>query len=205
MSTWSDVGAFFRRLVLAPAIRRKLKPFENQDFTKTIGFHIRRPYPGGAFAELERSKFNLDEELFMNLLADLKVLMPECERVLLCTNEPEMEEAVRARFGSFVQVYPKDSIDNTQDAAAVQDAVVDLMLLSRCKVLFSQNTSSFAVMASAIGQNDLFCLTQESTLDRYNFWAFESGQHTHSFGTARTDMAEFRQALEGGISAIRPA
>lgn len=189
-TSWQAIGDTFRRLQLSTPIKRKLAQFSDVDFTRTIGFHIRRPYPNGAFVEQEREKFKLGETIFVNLLEQLRAESPEFERVLLCPNDPAMVARMNELFPGYVFAFAKESIDNTAEALAVQEAIVDVMLLSRCPILFSQSNSSFAVVASAIGRSRLFCLTPQTDEDSYDMMRFDVGQHVDNFTIPR---ANFRQ------------
>ena len=187
----------FSKLRLAEPVRRKLALFDHIDFSSTIGFHIRRPYPNGAFAEQERSKFTLGSDVFMDLIARLKEGMEGYTRVLLCTNSPEMEEEVKARFGDYVLVFEKTSIDNTTDPVAVQEALVDLTLMSRCPILFSQETTAFGLFAHAIGRNKLFAVTSRTDEDSFEFFSFERGRHVLTFRTPRNNVTELIRLADG--------
>ncbi|SFJ47520.1 hypothetical protein [Caulobacter sp. UNC279MFTsu5.1] len=184
--THAELGAIFRRFVLHPSIREKLERHQGTDFKKVIGLHIRRPYPSGAFAEQEQAKFKLGEQVFSNLISDLRSSMPQFEHVLLCTNSFETEASLKREFPGYVITNDKDSIDNTSDHVAVQDAVVDQILMSRCAFMFSQSTSIFGMFASAIGRTNMFSLTPQSDLDHYEFWKFEEGRHSDTFSSDRT-------------------
>ena len=182
---------------LAEPIRRKLAQFDTVDFSSTIGFHIRRPYPNGAFAEQERGKFTLGADVFLDLIAKLQEGMPTYKRLLLCTNSPQMEAEIKARFGDYVLIFEKTSIDNTTDPVAVQEALVDLTLMSRCPILFSQETTAFGLFAHAIGRNKLFAVTSRTDKDSYELFSFERGQHVLTFRTPRHDISELVRLANG--------
>lgn len=187
----------FSKMRLAEPVRRKLAPFDDVDFSSTIGFHIRRPYPNGAFAEQERSKFTLGADVFVELIEKLNQGMPEYKQVLLCTNSPQMQAEVKAKFGDYVIVFEKTSIDNTTDPVAVQEALVDLTLMSRCPVLFSQETTAFGLFAHAIGRNKLFAVTSRTVAENYEFFRFERGKHVLTFQTPRHDISELIRLAKG--------
>ncbi|CAN5285910.1 hypothetical protein BH10PSE4_BH10PSE4_08510 [soil metagenome] len=183
--THEELGDIFRRFVLHPAIREKLDRHQGVDFSKVIGLHIRRPYPSGAFAEQEQAKFKLGEQVFVNLINDLRREMPQFEHVLLCTNSFETEASFKSQFPGYVITNVKDSVDNTSDHVAVQDAVVDQILMSRCAFMFSQSTSIFGMFACAIGKTNMFSLTPNSTPELYEFWKFDKGRHSDTFASGR--------------------
>lgn len=180
----------FRKVRLAEPVRRKIAPFDDEDFSNTIGFHIRRPYPNGTFAEQERSKFTLSPEVFVDLIGKLQRELPEFRRVLLCTNSLELEDNFKRIFDDYIFTYQKTSIDNTMNPVAVQEALVDLTLMSRCPLLFSQETTAFGLFAHAVGRNKLFCITGQTNARDYQFYRFDRARHILTFASPRDDITE---------------
>lgn len=186
----SEVGEEFRKLKLSRAVLHKLSAFDMIDFTNVIGFHIRRPYPNGAFAEQENAKFTLGVDVFIDLISQLKCSLPEYRRVLVCTNDLSVEKKITDEFGEFVFTFQKSSIDNTTSATAVQEAMVDLILLSRCKILFSQETTAFGTIAHVIGRNKLYAVTRQTDGDNFHLWGWHDGVHTSTLVVPRSDITK---------------
>jgi len=110
-----------------------------------IGVHIR----GTDNAEaLERSPV----AAFMERLQS-EVERDAGARFLLATDDPAIEYAVKERFSDRVVVRPK--VFARVKAAGVRDALVDLLLLSRCRRILGSHWSSFSETAAEIGGIDL--------------------------------------------------
>jgi hypothetical protein len=193
---YDDIAQEFKEQELSLPIRRELSKFDGVDFSKTIALHIRRPFPNGAFAEQEQAKFTLSLDVFMDLIGQLKSGSSQYNKVLLCTNSPEFEGAIKDRFGNFIMVYEKETIDNTTNPQAVQSAVVDIMLMSRCPIMFSQETTAFGHFAHTIGRNKLLCITKKTTSDNFHFWEFRRGVHVDEFQTSRVGLGTIQDHMQ---------
>jgi hypothetical protein len=182
---YADLKSVFERLRLSRQINDMLVAFDDIDLSSTIGFHIRRPYPNGAFEELETSKFFLAPETFIDLIRDLREALPSYDRMLLSTNDPALEAAISQAFRDYILRFEKSTIDNTQDALAVQQALVDFTLLSRCRLLFSQEGTSFGHFAHVVGGNELICVLRATTDSDYRFSRLRHGQQCEDFAVQR--------------------
>lgn len=72
---------------------------------------------------------------------------------MLATDDPAIEYAIKERFPDRVVVRPK--VFARDKAAGVRDALVDLLLLSRCRRILGSHWSSFSETAAEIGGIDL--------------------------------------------------
>ena len=183
------LGEAFKGLRPARAIREMLAQFDGVDFSRTIGFHVRRAYPNGAFAAMEAEKFAIGEEVFISMLEKLRDTFPQYDRAFLCTNDLGVEARIKARLGDYVFTFDKTSIDNTQDVVAVQEAMVDLLLMARCPTVFSQHTTSFGHFAHILGGNRLLTVvTDREPLGGW-FYVWDEGRHFHTVVLPDEDIA----------------
>lgn len=70
-------------------------------------------------------------------------------RFFLATDDPETERVVRARFLGSVVTRPK--VFARDKASGVRDALVDVLLLSRCRLIIGSHWSSFSETAAELG------------------------------------------------------
>ncbi len=70
-------------------------------------------------------------------------------RFFLATDDPETERRVRQRFPERVFTRPK--VFARDKASGVRDALVDLLLLSRCRLIIGSHWSSFSETAAELG------------------------------------------------------
>ncbi len=71
----------------------------------------------------------------------------------LCTDDPEVAELLQARFPGRVLVLEKELSRDTQ--AGMEAALIDMLLLARCRRVLGSYWSSFSQIASEIGGTDL--------------------------------------------------
>ncbi len=112
----------------------------------TVGVHIRRPENLDAS---EHSKF----EAFLDCMKAECATDPDI-RFFLATDEPEDQKKLAAIFGQRLLLHPKRALDRSKPEA-LEDALVDLWILSKCKRIIGSHGSSFSNTAAALGQIDL--------------------------------------------------
>jgi hypothetical protein len=106
-----------------------------------VGVHIR----GTDNAEaVERSPVGL----FLERMQE-KVEQEPDTHFFLATDDPATEQRVRGRFGE--RVTTRDKCFARHRAKGVQDALVDLLVLSKCPVILGSHWSSFSETAAELG------------------------------------------------------
>ncbi len=117
-----------------------------------IGIHIRRTDNKKSISESPLSLFEtmIQEEINRNHEA----------RFFLATDDLETERQLQNRFPNRITVQPNKLLDRN-NRVAIQNAVVDLFALSRCKKVWGSYWSSFSVEAARIGGIPLTILKQE--------------------------------------------
>jgi len=133
---------FFGDFRPAAPLQRQIDEFAAR-LDNVVGVHMRRTdqvvsiesSPTDAFVELMRKEVRQDAAV----------------RFFVATDSPEDENRLRALFADRIVSRPKRSLDRN-NAAAIEDALVDLYCLARCRKLIGSHWSSFTDTASAIGK-----------------------------------------------------
>lgn len=108
---------------------------------RTVGVHIRR---GDNDASIQISPV----DLFVKRMEQEVGRDPEV-RFFLSTDDQDTEEAMTRLFPGRVTVRPKDF--SRTSTRGVQDALVDLLVLSKCPLILGSYWSSFSQTAAEIG------------------------------------------------------
>jgi hypothetical protein len=115
-------------------------------FNNTIGIHIRRTDNRKA---IEYSP----TEFFLAAIERLAHDDPQAT-FFLATDEPQEEKRILEAFPGRVIIHKKRSF-RRNEAAAIQDALIDLYTLSKCKKIIGSYWSSFSDVARALGNAEL--------------------------------------------------
>jgi hypothetical protein len=108
----------------------------------TLGVHVRR-------SDLHAAIRESPLELFVARIDDALRADPQV-RIFLATDDPESERALVDRFGSdTIRVAPKQF--GRESVEAIQDAVVDLFVLSQTHEIMASAYSSFSETAAVLG------------------------------------------------------
>ena len=138
--------------VLAPskAIADKVEEFSRRfDLTHMCGVHVRR----GDISECSPRYVRL--ESFYLTVDQLHTGTP----LLLCTQSDEVAQAFSTRYAGRVFRLPVRS-NGRIGAMAAQDALIELLLLSRCREIIA-GVSSFSFVAHVLGGNGLMTVTDQ--------------------------------------------
>lgn len=145
-----EMRRYFQALGTNPVVADILKQYEGVDFSTVIGVHIRRPPPESNPSE---EVFAIPSDGFYDRFMGFLLSINPNLRFYLSTNGLRTEEYFLQRYGDRILRYPKRSIDHQREAIAVQDALVDMTLLSRTRAVLRYEPSTFAYFASLIGHN----------------------------------------------------
>ena len=107
-------------------------------FDNVVGVHVRRTDNRASIQNSPTSRFI--ERMEREVDADGST------RFFVATDSPEEEEHLRRAFPARIISYQKRSLDR-KDPRAIQDALVDLWCLSRCRKLIGSYSSSFTEVA----------------------------------------------------------
>lgn len=132
---------------------------------RCLGVHLRR---GEAFPEFHLSRDEHFEAIMSALLREFPDL-----KFFLSTDDPATEEKFRGRFGERVLHLPKTG-GGRRTREGMEEAMVDLLLLSRTRAIIGNNFSTFSHAASALGgvpvvfaKEETAVLDLDSTLETF--------------------------------------
>ncbi len=125
---------------------------------RCLGVHVRRVDDwAGAVEEFGRSR----DEYFAAILDGVVERVPDTTLLVAADNE-DSERRLRARFGKRVLIHPKTS--RHRDRQGVEEALLDLLLLSRTAGLVGTHYSSFSTVASMLGPNLAFTANEQNAV-----------------------------------------
>lgn len=105
----------------------------------TIGIHIRRG------DNLKSSQKSTTEEFVAKI--DDCIADNSAASFLLATDDPDVEQELCIQYPNKILTFPKTSYDRSRKAA-IQEALVDLLMLSKCDRILGSFWSSFSETAS---------------------------------------------------------
>jgi hypothetical protein len=122
-----------------------------------LGVHVRT----GAAGESEKYFAQSKHEHFETIL---RAVMEQCgdTSFLLATAWPEVEGHFRGVFGDRLIVFPKSG--KGRERAAIREALIDLLLLSRTRGVLGHHGSTFSQVAAMLGPRLLLMATETSEL-----------------------------------------
>lgn len=125
-------------------ISEKLKKSINLEFNeKPIGIHIRR-------TDNKQSIQFSPTSLFLEKIEEELALNPK-QKFFLATDDKDEEILIKKKYPQTILTYKKRSLDrNTPEA--IEDAVIDLYILSNCKYILGSYYSSFSDTAALWGE-----------------------------------------------------
>jgi hypothetical protein len=109
---------------------------------KTIGVHVRR-------TDNRHARNHSPLEMFVDLMRQ-EVVNDDATRFFVAADSPEVESHLRNEFPERIVTHPKRSLDRS-DPLAIEDAMIDLYCLSRCRKLIGSYWSSFSETAWQLG------------------------------------------------------
>ncbi len=113
------------------------------DLKDAVGIHIRR----GPYDVVEKSYFSLVTDDDYSRLADL---LTQGGRIVLATDSTAVREDFQKKFGDRLVTYTPRSLERADDYRAIQDAFVEMLLLSKCRAVAGIAWSTFAYFATQI-------------------------------------------------------
>lgn len=117
----------------------------SQNFDRVVGVHIRR-------TDNQQSSAASSTAGFIELM-QAEIQKDDRTRFFVATDSQLEEHNLQLMFPDRIVTYPKQSLDRN-DPKAIQDAVVDLYCLSKCRKLIGSYYSSFTDLAYQINGID---------------------------------------------------
>jgi hypothetical protein len=141
-----------RELRAAEPIARRVDDYVARHIAgrNVVGVHIRRG--DAARNPFGRRCLESPDEVFVREIEQLAVADPEI-RFFLATDCPKTQEEFVARFRGRILTYDKIFVESNYGAAKAgqADAVTEMFLLSRTRMVIGTRASTFGRMAAAIG------------------------------------------------------
>jgi hypothetical protein len=109
---------------------------------RTIGVHVRR-------TDNRYARDHSPLDMFIDLMRR-EVAQDDASRFFVATDSPEAEGHLRGEFPGRICMHEKRSLDRN-DPLAIEDAVIDLYCLARCRKLIGSYWSSFSETAWQLG------------------------------------------------------
>lgn len=143
-----DILKYLVRLRPTKSLQKELDSFEKKyNLKEMVGVHIRR----GDFYDRPTSAGRVSpNEKFIEKMKELVKEKPRT-KFFLCTDSREGEEIIEKEFPGRVFKYPKTSFVRA-DVRAIQEGLIDLLLLSKTKHIIGTYKSTFTEMAWWFGE-----------------------------------------------------
>lgn len=133
---------YVRSLEPVPEVAREVSA-QLPRASECIGVHVRR----GDSVRLPWVNQNTDERFFAVLDR-----LPSDSKLFLCTDSTEVERTFADRYGLGTRLYYYQKRSwNQGDEQGQQDALIDLLLLSSCRVIIGSRYSTFTELAWWLG------------------------------------------------------
>jgi hypothetical protein len=138
-----------------------------------LGLHIRRPGStelGSGGHQVDQQILNMwsypSDKGYINLARDLKAHLQLSGKIFLATCSLTTRQAILDAFGrDEVLFYQGRSYDLHSDVAAIQDALIDILCLSKTAVVTKRNPSTFAFFASVLGNAQQAIIYDDGLVD----------------------------------------
>lgn len=160
-----ELADAFHRLGLAPEVTAKLARYDGIDLSHAIGLHIRRPFPSWRdFPDFAREELftRPTDDQYLALTSELAGLGYDGP-LYLATNSEETRDYIVRNAGRTVYFHDADSYDNSYQHNAVQDALVDMIMLSRAPLVTASEHSTFSVISAIIGKSRRCILSEDGS------------------------------------------
>lgn len=122
---------------------RILRQIDKRIDENTVGVHIRR-------TDNEKSVLYSPTELFVERIG-MELKKNPNSTFYLATDDVNEESELKRLFGSCILTYHKRSLDRN-DPKGIEDALIDLVNLSRCRMILGSYYSSFSDTAAEWGK-----------------------------------------------------
>lgn len=147
--------SIFSIFKISPTIMHKGCKVFDEIGEQTIGMHIRRTDHAEA---IKRSP----TELFIKKAEQL-FTETDYSNLFLATDDQNIEEKFKKMFGDKIIFYEGKNFTR-RNTSGMEDSVVDLLALARCRIIYGSYGSTFSLMASYIGNSELIILEEEERL-----------------------------------------
>jgi hypothetical protein len=143
-----EIIFYLKKLKIKKDILDEVKKFSNKNFGKNmVGIHIRK----GDFKVIDNKVGSVSSE--DKFIEEIKNLIKKNKKTkfLLATEDKVTEEKFKAIFKDKVISYSKQTKYREQEGA-VKEALIELLLLSKCNLILGNFGSSFTELAWFLGE-----------------------------------------------------
>ena len=130
-------------------IMEKLKPFEGIDFSNGIGLHVRRPLPGREERPSEDIYYSADDTFYIRLAESLRA--SGSTGPIYLASISEQSRKVIAHWFDDVHFMKVGSYDAGNSISAIEDAMAEIIMLSRAGVITRHWFSTFGLFSAVLG------------------------------------------------------
>ena len=131
---------YYKDFIPASALQEQINTYEIG--SDTIGVHIRR-------TDHHYAKESSPNEVFEKVIRE-HLTLNDAANVLLCSDDQSVKDYFKTVFGDKIMTIKVNSFDRN-DPKAINDAIIELYLLSKTKKIFGSHFSSFSQIAADIG------------------------------------------------------
>ncbi len=147
---WNSYVSFVQKMPIKQHILQRVETFVEKYWHKDIvGLHLRRT---DLLKHLKSrgldSKYSSDEK-FLDAID--RTIIGGCEHFFLATDNEPTKALIHHRFPGKIISYCQDFDDSTKRHTSVEDALIDLYLLSKCTRVIGSYQSSFSHYATILG------------------------------------------------------
>lgn len=139
----------FDKLVFHPVVQQAVNHFVHEHFRgrPVLGVHIRR-------GDNDWANRFVPDSLFPAAIEDALGHFPDDTLIFLCSDSPETEQYIARGFPNRVISYRKRTLPNarSQSTVAVQDALIEIGILSRTSLIVRTPSSTFSQCAAWMGR-----------------------------------------------------
>lgn len=148
---WNSYVSFVQKIPIKQHILQRVETFvENYWHRDIVGLHLRRTdlLKHLKSRGLDAQQYSSDEK-FLNAID--QSIIDGCEHFFLATDNEPTKALIYHRFPGKIISYCQDFDDSTKRHTSVEDALMDLYLLAKCKKIIGSYHSSFSQYAAALG------------------------------------------------------
>lgn len=140
-------------LRMLSAIKAGVKDFVDSTGTleKSVGIHIRRGYRDEKF---NTSWFDTISLKFYEDIAE--AALRAGFSIHVCSDDESVASSFARKYSA--SVFPVRSREKGAEASAIQDALKDMLVMSKCKYIVSLYGSTFGYLSAVLGRTSLICI-----------------------------------------------
>jgi len=152
------LDCFLDNFSIAPTIQERIDAFvQKHRFHNTLGLHVRE----GDIAQERNHKRYIPMRAYHDKLEEI-MDSRRIDRIFLSTQSNDTTLLFQQMYGDKVILYPSE--DYTRGSVGVQNALIDIMLLSKCDLILGPQ-SEFNTAAALIGDKQLIQIEKQSVMN----------------------------------------